>query len=107
MLTAVMLLEAITAKKASLKELSGEVEIYPQLLKNIRVKNKDSAVKNEKVQNAVKSVENALGDDGRILVRMSGTEPLIRVMVEAKTDEICLKNVEYVVDVIRQEGLEE
>ena len=107
MLTAVMLLEAMTAKKKSLKALASEVEIYPQLLKNIRVKNKESALSNANVQNAVRKVEKALGDDGRILVRMSGTEPLIRVMVEAKTDDICSQNVEYVADVIRSEGLEE
>ena len=107
MLTAIMMLEAMTAKKKSLKELAGEVEIYPQLLINVRVKNKESALNNANVKNAVSEVEKALGDEGRILVRKSGTEPLIRVMVEAKTDDICRKNVEYVVDVIRQEGLEE
>ena len=107
MLTAAMLLEAMSKKKKKLGELAKEVDIYPQLLKNIRVKDKNTVLNNEKVLNAVKEVEKELADNGRILVRMSGTEPLIRVMVEAQTDEICDRNVNYVIDVIKAEGLEE
>ena len=107
LLTALMLYEAAVNKNKTLGELAGEVKIYPQLLKNIRVKDKDEAMKNENVLAAVKKAEDELGDDGRILVRMSGTEPLIRVMAEAVTDETCRLHVENIIEVIRQEGLEE
>ncbi len=107
LLTALMLYEAAVNKNKTLGELAGEVKIYPQLLKNIRVKDKDEVMKNENVLAAVKKAEKELGDDGRILVRMSGTEPLIRVMAEAVTDETCRAHVENIIEVIRQEGLEE
>lgn len=107
LLTALMLYEAAVNKNKTLGELAGEVKIYPQLLKNVRVKDKDEAMKNENVLAAVKKAEDELGDDGRILVRMSGTEPLIRVMAEAVTDETCRAHVENIIEVIRQEGLEE
>lgn len=107
LLTALMLYEAAVNKNKTLGELAGEVKIYPQLLKNVRVKDKDEAMKNENVLVAVKKAEDELGDDGRILVRMSGTEPLIRVMAEAVTDETCRAHVENIIEVIRQEGLEE
>lgn len=107
LLTALMLYEAAANKNKTLGELAGEVKIYPQLLKNVRVKDKDEAMKNENVLAAVKKAEDELGDDGRILVRMSGTEPLIRVMAEAVTGEVCRTHVENIIEVIRQEGLEE
>ena len=107
LLTALMLYEAAVNKNKTLGELAGEVKIYPQLLKNVRVKDKDEVMKNENVLAAVKKAEKELGDDGRILVRMSGTEPLIRVMAEAVTDETCRAHVENIIEVIRQEGLEE
>ena len=107
LLTALMLYEAAVNKNKTLGELAGEVKIYPQLLKNIRVKDKDEVMKNENVLAAVKKAEKELGDDGRILVRMSGTEPLIRVMAEAVTDETCRAHVENIIEDIRQEGLEE
>ena len=81
------------------------MQIYPQLLKNVRVTDKKTARENAHVQQAVKNVTEALGQDGRILVRESGTEPVIRVMVEAATDELCAKYVQQVVDVIEAEGL--
>ena len=81
------------------------MKIYPQLLKNVRVVDKKTARENEAVNRAVNAVAEALGDDGRILVRESGTEPVIRVMVEAVTDELCEKYVEQVIEVIRGEGL--
>ena len=91
--------------KQSLSKLTEEVTIYPQLLKNVRVADKKEARENPAVVKAVAEVAEALGDDGRILVRESGTEPLIRVMVEAATDEICAKYVDQVIDVIKAEGL--
>ena len=80
-------------------------EIYPQLLKNVRVKDKKTARENPAAQKAVEEAAKALGEDGRILVRESGTEPVIRVMVEAATDEICAEHVDRVIAVIEEQGL--
>lgn len=80
------------------------VEIYPQLLINVRVTDKKAAQEDPDVQNAVKEVQEALGDEGRILVRESGTEPVVRVMVEAQSDEICHEYVLKVVNVIKEKG---
>lgn len=104
-LTSLMVMEVILEKKTSLSTLASEVRIYPQLLKNVRVRDKKEARENQAVQAAVERVGQELGDEGRILVRESGTEPLLRVMVEAATDELCRKYVNQVVDVIKEEGL--
>jgi len=77
---------------------------YPQVLKNVRVKSKPDAQNDPDVMASVKLVEDKLGKDGRILVRESGTEPVIRVMVEADTDEICEKYVDSVIEVIGEKG---
>ena len=105
-LTSLMIMEVIMEKKQTLAKLCSDVKIYPQLLKNVRVTDKKTARENPAVQKAVDDVAAALGSDGRILVRESGTEPVIRVMVEAATDEICRQYVEQVSQVIRAEGLE-
>ncbi len=104
-LTSLMLMEVMLEKKMSLAKLAEPVKIYPQLLQNVRVLNKKTARENPEVIKAVNAVAEALGDDGRILVRESGTEPVIRVMVEAVTDELCAKYVAQVVETIRSEGL--
>ena len=104
-LTSLMVMEVMLEKKQSLAKLCSEVKIYPQLLKNIRVTDKKTARENPEVQKAVAAVADELGNDGRILVRESGTEPVIRVMVEADTDEICEKYVNQVIDVIKEQGL--
>ncbi len=104
-LTSLMMMEVILEKKLSLGTLINEVKIYPQLLKNVRVADKQLARENAKVIEAVQQVEEQLGTEGRILVRESGTEPLIRVMVEAATDELCSTYVDQVVDVLRSEQL--
>lgn len=104
-LTSLMLMEAVIEKKQTLGKLAEEVKIYPQLLKNVRVSDKKTARENPAVVEAVEAVGKALGDDGRILVRESGTEPVIRVMVEAATDELCEKYVNQVVDVMQAESL--
>ena len=104
-LTSLMLMEVIMEKKQTLAKLCEEVKIYPQLLKNVRVTDKKTARENPAVLQAVEKVTAALGTDGRILVRESGTEPVIRVMVEAATDEICEKYVEQVIEVIKAEKL--
>ncbi len=105
-LTSLMIMEVVMEKKQTLSKLCEDVKIYPQLLKNVRVTDKQTARENPAVQKAVEDVSSALGNDGRILVRESGTEPVIRVMVEASTDELCEQYVKQVVDVIRSEGLE-
>jgi len=104
-LTSLMLMEVVLEKKMSLAKLTEEVTIYPQLLKNVRVSDKKIARENEKVQEAVSIVEDKLGNDGRILLRESGTEPLIRVMVEAETQELCEECVGAVIQVMESEGL--
>ena len=106
-LTALMVMGVMMDKKVSLSTLASEVKIYPQLLKNVRVADKKAVKDNEAVQSAVEAVSKELGEDGRILVRESGTEPVIRVMVEAETDELCAKHVNAVIDVIKAQGLTE
>ena len=104
-LTSLMIMEACVDQKATLCDLAKEMKVYPQLLRNVRVSDKKTALENEKVKAAIEAAAEALGDDGRILVRESGTEPLIRVMVEAGTDELCHQYVDSVVDVMEAEGL--
>ena len=103
-LTSLKVMEVILEKKQTLSKLASEVEIYPQVLKNVRVKSKAEAQGDADVQAAVQKVAEALGDTGRILLRQSGTEPLIRVMVEAETDEICEMYVDQVIDVMKAKG---
>lgn len=105
-LTSIKLMEVILEKKVSASELFRDLKIYPQLLVNVRVKSKPEAREDADVIAAVEKVEQALGDDGRILLRESGTEPVIRVMVEASTDELCRQYVDEVVNVIKQKGHE-
>ena len=104
-LTSLLIMEAVMETKQSLEKLCEDVVIYPQLLKNVRVSDKKTARENKAVIAAVDKVAEELGTDGRILVRESGTEPLIRVMVEAETDEICQKYVDMVVKVMEEENL--
>ena len=103
-MTSLKVMEVILEKKQTLSKLASEVEIYPQVLKNVRVKSKAEAQGDADVQAAVQKVAEALGDTGRILLRQSGTEPLIRVMVEAETDEICEMYVDQVIDVMKAKG---
>lgn len=104
-LTSLKLMEVIIEKKQPLSVLTKEVKIYPQVLKNVRVYDKKEARENPEVVKAIAEVEKSLGDDGRILVRESGTEPVVRVMVEAATNEICEQNVDHVIAVMRAENL--
>ena len=103
-LTSLMIMEVVLEMKTSLSKLAEPVTIYPQLLRNVRVKDKNETMNDADVLAAVKKEEEALGDNGRILVRGSGTEPLVRVMVEAETDEICSKYVNDVIEVINSKG---
>ena len=103
-LTSLKMMEAMIAQEKPMSELAAPVVFYPQVLKNVRVKSKPDAQNDPDVQAAVKKVADELGDEGRILVRESGTEPVIRVMVEADTEEICEKYVDSVIEVIGQKG---
>ena len=103
-LTSLMLMEVMLEKKAKLSELRKGLKVYPQLLKNIRVADKPAAKNDPDVISETKKVEEALGENGRILIRESGTEPVIRVMVEAETQELCEKYVDQVIDVLKAKG---
>lgn len=106
-LTAIMLMEVIMEEKQSLGKLIGGMKKYPQLLKNVRVFDKQAVMENPKVLECKERVEEALKGEGRLLLRESGTEPLIRVMVEAVSDEECARYVKEMIDVIVDEGLAE
>ena len=103
-LTSLKLMQVMLAKKTTLGKLAQPVVIYPQVLINVRVKDKVLAQNDPAVKAAVEEVERELGDSGRILVRESGTEPLVRVMVEAEKDEECRKLAQRVADVIKAQG---
>ena len=102
--TSLKLMEVMLAKGKPMSELAAPVVFYPQVLKNVRVKSKPDAQNDPDVQAAVQKVADELGSEGRILVRESGTEPVIRVMVEAGSNEVCERYVDSVIDVIRQKG---
>ena len=103
-LTSLKMMEVMLAKEKPMSELAAPCVFYPQVLKNVRVKSKPDAQNDPDVQAAVAKVAAELGEDGRILVRESGTEPVIRVMVEAGSDEVCEKYVDEVIDVITKKG---
>ncbi len=103
-LTSLKLMEVMLAKEKPMSELAAPMVMYPQVLKNVRVHSKPDAKNDPDVQAEVAKVAEALGDNGRILLRESGTEPVIRVMVEAGSDEECEKYVDQVIDVIRAKG---
>ena len=103
-LTSLMVMEVIKAKKKKLSQLCEGLTIYPQVLKNVKVADKAAAQADPDVQAAVAEVAARLGDSGRILVRESGTEPKIRVMVEAESIELCQETVDYVVETIKRKG---
>ena len=104
-LTALMLMEVILEKKQSLGTLCKGMKMYPQLLVNVRVDDKDAAINHPQVQALLKQIVDELGADGRILLRKSGTEPVVRVMVEAQSDEVCRKYVDLMVQKMREEKL--
>lgn len=101
-LTSLKMMEVMLARKQKLSELGDGLTIYPQMLENVRVADKAVALANPDVQAAIEQVTAELGDTGRILVRESGTEPVIRVMVEAESEDICRKYVDMVVQKLKQ-----
>ena len=100
-LTSLKMMEVMMARKQKMSQLCEGLSIYPQVLQNVRVSDKAEALANPEVQAAVDQVTAELGDTGRILVRESGTEPVIRVMVEAESEEICQKYVDMVVEKLK------
>lgn len=105
-LTSIKLMEVMISSKKKMSELTSPVTIYPQCLKNIKVISKPEARADEDVQAKVNKVAEALGNDGRILLRESGTEPVIRVMVEAKSDLLAEKYVDQIIDVIKKKVMQ-
>ena len=103
-LTSLKIMETMMAKKKTLSQLCEGFTFYPQVLKNVRVADKAAAQGDPDVQKAVAEVTAKLGDTGRILVRESGTEPVIRVMVEAESKDVCEQYVDSVIEVIRAKG---
>ncbi len=103
-LTSLKMMEVMMARKKKMSELAEGLTIYPQVLVNVRVTDKKAAQADPAVQEAVAGAAQALGDTGRILVRESGTEPVVRVMVEAETEEVCHQYVDGVVEVIKAKG---
>lgn len=105
MLTSLKIMEAMIEAKSDLKSLVRDLKIYPQVLINVRVKDKNTVLDNEAVKKSIDNVENTLSDSGRVLVRKSGTEPLIRVMVEAASTDAAEKSAKEIVDTIKANGL--
>ena len=103
-LTSLKMMEVMLAKKMPMSKLAEPLKIYPQVLENVKVTDKKAAQADEAVQEAVNKVAEALGDTGRILVRESGTEPVVRVMVEAPDHDTCQKYVDEVVETIKSRG---
>ena len=103
-LTSLKMMEVMMARKKKMSELTEGLTIYPQVLVNVRVTDKKAAQADPAVQEAVAKAAQALGDTGRILVRESGTEPVVRVMVEAETEDICHQHVDSVVEMIKAKG---
>lgn len=104
MLTAIKVMQVLLDEKQPLSKLREGLTVYPQVLKNVRVKDKKTTLDDEKVKNAVKEAEEALGNDGRVLLRASGTEPVLRVMAEAGTKEACEKWVDHIIGTMKEQG---
>ena len=104
-LTSLKIMEAMIESKNDLKSLVRDLKIYPQVLINVRVKDKNTVLDNEKVSASVEKIEKELENSGRVLVRKSGTEPLIRVMVEAETEKIANDSAMEIVNTIKENGL--
>ena len=103
-LTSLKMMQAMMSSKGPMSKLAEPLKIYPQVLENVRVTDKPAVMSDPDVAAAVEAAEKELGDSGRILVRESGTEAVIRVMVEAPEKEICSKYVKSVVEVIKSKG---
>ena len=108
MLTAIQLMSVMKESGKSLSELAAEVTLYPQKLVNVKVRDKKTVMDEPAVQQVIQKVEEMMQGQGRILVRPSGTEPLLRVMVEAETDLLATEYSRMIADVIQEvRGLED
>ena len=105
-LTSLKVMEVLLSRKIAASVLYDELTLYPQTLVNVKVKDKTAAMQDADVKNAVQEVATLLGNDGRVLVRESGTEPLVRIMVEAKTQQLCDEYCEKIKSVIQKKGYE-
>ena len=105
LITAIMVMREMIQTNLPLSTLAAPVKMYPQVLKNVVVTDKERTLANEAVQKAVAAVEADLGDDGRVLLRASGTEPVLRVMAEASTHELCEQSVDRIIAAMDGEGL--
>ena len=103
MLTAVQLLRVVKEKGQTLSDLAGIMNKYPQLLTNVAVKDKEGWEQNSAIRSAIEEVEKALGSEGRVLVRPSGTESLIRVMAEGPDEELLKKYVDQIAEEVRKQ----
>ena len=105
LLTAIKIMEVMLDKKAALSELAKPMKIFPQVLRNIHVTDKDLAMNHPEVQAICKQVSNQLSSNGRVLLRKSGTEPVLRVLIEAPAEEICVESAECIIAAITKAGL--
>ena len=105
LLTAIKLMQAMLDQKQPLSKLAEPVQLYPQVLKNVRVADKDAVISNPAVQQAMRQAEQALAGDGRVLLRKSGTEPVVRVMAEAGDEALCNRCVDMIVQTMKKENL--
>ena len=103
-LTSLRMMEVMLENKTPFSNLHRDLIIYPQILENVKVKDKDIVLHDQEIMDEIEKIGEELGEDGRILVRKSGTEPLIRVMVEAESEDICKKQVNRVVEMIKDKG---
>jgi len=104
-LTSLKIMEVLLEKKQTLGKLASEMTVYPQVLENVRVADKSAALENAAVKKTVAEAEKTLNGDGRILIRASGTEPVLRVMAEASTDRLCRECVDRILVTMKEEGL--
>lgn len=104
-ITALKIMQVMCAKKCPLSELAKGMTVYPQVLKNVRVTDKNAVLNDPDIKAAVAAAEQSLGSEGRVLVRPSGTEPLLRIMAEAKTKELCNKHIADIEAVVRSKGM--
>ena len=105
MLTAIKVMQAMITREQPLSKLVEPFEVYPQVLRNVRVKDKEAALSHPDVKNAIQAAQQMLGGEGRVLVRKSGTEPVIRVMAEAHTKESCEQCVNGIINAMRSNNL--